>query len=105
MNFCHITVDAFLPFLAFVCALAVVRHRHGNQAQHDATPRDVATQLREHARVSDHILRKRGNVVRGGWSGAVPLWSEGSQFLYARLNVTHKLAQRAALRQRSQTLV
>lgn len=35
-------------------------------------------QLRQHGRVSNHVLRKGSNVVRGGWSGAVPLWSESS---------------------------
>lgn len=38
----------------------------------------VSTQLRKHGRVSDHVLRKGGNVVWGRWSGAMPLWSESS---------------------------
>jgi len=63
-----------------ITAIAPSRFQASPVVDGQVTMTDVtgATQLRVHGRVSDHILRKGGNVVWSRWSGAVPLWSESS---------------------------
>lgn len=48
-----------------------------------------------HRWIRGHVLRERSNVIRGGRSGAVPLWSEISKLFYTSLNIANQIAQRA----------